>query len=173
MLCWGGAPDPDHDLGTRDERGDQLAAADPAILCDCQSGRQQNGARMHAGARPGEIVHLEGVRERAVCQRRRRRMDEHAAGTENAAGAAGAMALGKADDDAAPGQSVSENDGGDGIGDAVLGALNNVGRNVVIAQRSRVFGQSRGLVPHPERSDAPTAGGLSFSSLGGPGRACH
>src|SRR5215470_14970532 len=63
-----GAPDADHRFGAGDEGGDQLAPADAALLRNGEAGSEQGRARMHAGARPGQIVHLEGVRERAVGQ---------------------------------------------------------------------------------------------------------
>ena len=63
-----GAPDADHDLRAGDEGGDQLAPADAALLGHCEAGSEQGRAGMHAGARPGQIVHLERVRERAVGQ---------------------------------------------------------------------------------------------------------
>ena len=151
----GGTPDPDHDLGAGDEGSEQLAAADPALLRDREPRRQQRGARVHAGARPGEVVHLEGMRERAVGQRRRRRVHQRAGRTENTAAAAGAVALGIGDDDLAPGQLVAEDDAGDGVGDAMLGALDDVGRDIVIAQRRRVLG-------HPASSRSASCPQVSF-----------
>ena len=129
----GRAPDPDHDLGAGDEGGDQLAPADAALLRHGKAGREQGRARMHAGARPGEIVHLEGMGEAAVGEGRRWRVHARSAGSENAALAAGAVLLCEGDDDPAPRQVIAEDDGGDRVGDAVLGALDHVGREVVVA----------------------------------------
>ena len=88
-----GAPDADHDLGAGDDGGDQFAPADAALLGDGEAGRQQGRARMDAGARPGQIVHLEGVRQCAVGQGGRGRMHPRAAGPENTALAARAVFL--------------------------------------------------------------------------------
>ena len=62
----GGAADPDHHLGAGDEGREQVASADAALLRDRERRREHGCARMHAGVRPGEIVHLEGVRQRAI-----------------------------------------------------------------------------------------------------------
>ena len=83
-----------HDLATGDKGGDQRPAAEPLLLRNRQCRRQQGGARMHAGARPGQAVELEGVRERAVGECRRGRRNRRAAGAEDMAVAAGAGALG-------------------------------------------------------------------------------
>src|SRR6187200_547503 len=116
------APDPDHDLGAREEGSDQLAAAAAALLRHGKAGREQGRAWMHTGARPGEIVHLEGMGETAVGQGGGWRMHPRSAGSENAALAAGAVLLRERDDDPAPRQIITVNDGGDRVGDALLGA---------------------------------------------------
>ena len=129
----GCAPDPDHDLGAGEEGGNQLASAVAALLRHGKAGSEKSRARMHAGARPGEIVHLESMGEAAVGQGRRWRVHARSAGSENAALAAGAVLLCKGDGDPAPRQVIAEDDGGDRVGDALLGAFDNVGREVVVA----------------------------------------
>ena len=145
----GGAADADHHLGAGDEGGDQRAPADAALLRHRKPRRQQRRARMHAGARAGEIVEFERMRQRAIGERGHRRGDERAARSEDAAlAAARAHALRIADDDLAPRQAVAEHDGRDRVGDGRLGARDDGRRQVLIAQRGGVFGQSRGLVRH-------------------------
>ena len=148
VAVMGRAPDADHDLGARDEGGDQLAAADAALLRHGKAGREQGRARMHAGARPGEIVHLEGMRETAVGQGGGWRMHPCAAGSENAALAAGAVLLRKGDDDPAPRQIITVDDGGDRVGDALLGALDHVGREIVVPTGRRVVRDLHRLFRH-------------------------
>ena len=142
------APDADHHLGTGDDGGDQRAAADAALLGDRKAGRQQRCAGMHAGARPGQIVHLEGMRERAVGQRCRRRVHPRRARPKNSAVATSAVLRRKRDDHAAPGQIVAEDDRGDGVGDALLGAFDDVRRDVLVTTGRRVVGQLRCLFRH-------------------------
>src|SRR5262249_22742564 len=97
---------------------------------------------------PGQIVHLEGVRERAVGQGGGGRVHARAVQPENAAPAAGAVSLREGDDDPAPGQVVAEDDGRDGVRDALLGALDDVAGDIGVAQGGRVFGQLRRLFRH-------------------------
>ena len=63
--------------------------------------------------------------------------------------AASAAPLGVIDDDPAPGQGGSESDGGDGVGDGVLGALDYRRRQVPNAERSRVVRQLQCFLSHP------------------------
>jgi hypothetical protein len=142
------APDPDHDLGAREEGSDQLAAAAAALLRHGKAGRKQGRARMHTGARPSEIVHLEGMRETAVGQGGGWRMHPCSAGSENAALAAGAVLLRERDDDSAPRQIITVNDGGDRVGDALLGALDYVGREIVIPAGHRIVRDLHRLFRH-------------------------
>ena len=79
------------------------AAACACLLRDGEGRREYGRAGMRAGAGPGQAVEFESVRQRAVGERRRRRL-HRAALPENAARAAGAGALGIGDDDAAPRQ---------------------------------------------------------------------
>src|SRR5262249_46303005 len=141
-----GSPDTDHHLGAGDEGADQITAAAPTLLRDGEARHQRGCARMHAAVRPRQIVHLEGMGERALGQRRRRRVYRDAARTENAAPAAGSVPGGEGSYHSAPGQVIAENDGGDGVGDTLLGALDHVGRNVLVTTAGRVFGHLRGLV---------------------------
>src|SRR5579863_2086001 len=53
-----------------------------------------------------------------------------------------------ADHDAAPRQSAALGDHRDGVGDAVLGALHDMRRQVVVAQTCRVFREANSLVGH-------------------------
>ena len=70
----GGAPDADHHLVAGDKGGDQRAAVGAALLGDRESGRQYGRAGMGAGAGPRQAVELEGVGERAIGERRSRRL---------------------------------------------------------------------------------------------------
>ena len=70
----GGAADPHHDLAAGDKGGDQGPAAETLLLGDREGRGQQGGARMHAGARPGQAVELEAVGQGAVGERRRGRL---------------------------------------------------------------------------------------------------
>ena len=137
-----GAPDADHDLRAGDEGGDQLAPADAALLGHCEAGSEQGRAGMHAGARPGQIVHLERVRERAVGQGGGGRMHARAVQPENAALAACTVSLREGDDDPAPGQVVAEDDGRNGVRDALLGALDDVAGDVGVAQGEAAYSAS-------------------------------
>ena len=100
----GGAADPDHHLVAGDKGGDQRPAVGAAFLGDGESRRQYGRAGMGAGAGPGQAVELEGMGERAVGERRRRRLHRRSAAAEDTAFAAGPGALGIVDDDAAPRQ---------------------------------------------------------------------
>ena len=147
----GGAPDPDHHLVGRDKRRDQLLAAPALLLRDGEPRREHGRAGMRAGAGPGQAVELEGMRQRAVGQRRRRRLHLPAL-AENAAPAAGAGALGIGDDDAAPRQGAALDRRRGGVDDRVPGAGHDLLRQVLIAQRRRVFGECYGLVGHRDLS---------------------
>ncbi len=138
----GGPADPDHHLGARHHRRQQLAAAAAHVLAHGEPGRQQRGAAMHAGARVDHhIVELEGVRQGAVGERRQRGLHRRAAGAEYPALAARSGALGVADHGPAPRDGVAVDDGGGGIDDAVLGALDHLGRNVLETQVGGICGQ--------------------------------
>jgi hypothetical protein len=100
---------------------------------------------MHPRVRPRQIVHLESMRERAVGQGRRRRMYPRRT-AENTAVAAGAVLFRKGDDHATPRQVIAEHDGRDGIRDALLGALDDIGRDVLVTTRRRVTRQFRCLL---------------------------
>ena len=70
----GRAADPDHDLVGRDKRRDQGLAAPALLLRDGERRREHGRAGMRAGAGPGQAVELEGMRQRAIGERRRRRL---------------------------------------------------------------------------------------------------
>src|SRR3974390_2214080 len=89
----GGAADPDHHLVAGDERSDQSPAIGALFLGDGESRREDCGAGMGAGARPGQAVELEGMGERAVGEGRSRRLDRRTA-AEDMAPAVGAGTLG-------------------------------------------------------------------------------
>ncbi len=149
VVVLGRPPDADHHLGARDHRRDQLAPADAALLRHRQRRHAHGGARMHAGVRPGQIVHLEGMRQRAVGEGRHRRLQARAAGREDAALAARAAPPGVIDDDPAPRQMGAESDRRDGVGDGVLGALDHRRRQVLKAKRGCVFRQLQCFLRHP------------------------
>ena len=117
----GGAADPDHHLGAGDEGGEEVAAADSPRSC---ATARPAGSRIAPGCTPApglvEIVELEGVRERAVGEGRRRRLHQRAAEAEDAALAARAGAARLRDDHLAPRQVVAEHDGPDRVDDGVL-----------------------------------------------------
>ena len=98
----GRASDPDHHLVAGDKGGDQGAAIRAAFLGDCESGRQYGRAGMGTGTGPRQAVELEGVGERAVGERRSRRLNRRSASAEDTAFAARPCALGIVDDDPAP-----------------------------------------------------------------------
>src|SRR6516165_8483903 len=102
---------------------------------------------MGTSARPRQAVELESMSERAIGERRRRRLHRRAA-AEDTALAAGAGALGVIDDDAAPWQRTAANRCRDRIDDALLRLLHDRRRQILIAQRSGVFGEPNGFVCH-------------------------
>ena len=56
----------------------------PRSCATASAGMHMVAARMHAGVRPGQVVHLEGMRQRAVGEGRHRRLQARAAGREDA-----------------------------------------------------------------------------------------
>ena len=146
----GGAADADHHFGAGDERSDKVASTAAALLGDGKPCREQRRAGMHACARPGEIVHLERVGERAVGQCRGGRMHAPAARGKDTTVAAGAGFFGIGGDDPAPGQIRAEGDRGDGVGNALFGATDDIRRNILIATARRVLRQPYRLVCHAD-----------------------
>ena len=165
----GGVADAVHHLEPGHDGGDQVPAAVAAFLRDSQRRRQQGGARMHAGTGPGQVVGLEGVSERAVGQCSRRGVERGSPGAQDAAAAAGADTLGIGDDNAAPGEAAALDDDGDSVGDTVLGALDDLGRQFFIAQAGSVFGDADGFVGHWRSSSWPGCYGLLVAAGKGPG----
>jgi hypothetical protein len=143
----GGAADPDHHLVGRDKRCDQVPAALSFLLRDRERRREHGRAGMRAGAGPGEAVQLERMRQRAVGKRRRGSL-HLAAMAENAATPARAGALGIGNNDAAPRQRAALDCGGGSVDNRISGAGDNCRRQILIAQRRRVFGELHGLVGH-------------------------
>jgi hypothetical protein len=144
----GGASDPDHRLVAGDEGGDQCAAIGAAFLGDGESGRQYGRARVGAGAGPRQAVELEGMGERAIGERRSRRLHRRSAPAEDAASAAGPGALGIIDDDAAPRQGAAANPRRDRVDDAVLRLLHDLRRQIFVAKGGGIFGRA-GRFPAP------------------------
>src|SRR5258706_613831 len=68
--------------------------------------------------------------------------------SENAAAAAGPVLFGKGHDHSAPGQVVAENHRGNRVRDALLGAFDHVGREVLVTTRRRVVGEFGSLFRH-------------------------
>ena len=131
----GGPADADHHLGPGHHRGQEIAAAAARLLCHGETGRKQRGAAMHAGARIDDhIVELEGMGERAVGERRHGGLHGGAAGAQNPALSARTGPLRVAHDGGAPRDRVAVDDGGGGIDDAILGALDHLGGQVLEAQ---------------------------------------
>src|SRR5215472_5319700 len=102
---------------------------------------------MGTGARPGQAVELEGVRERAIGERRRRRLHRRAA-AKDAAPPAGAGALGIVDDDAAPWQRTPTDNRSDRVDDALLRLPYDRRGQILVTQRGGVFGEPDGFVRH-------------------------
>src|SRR5262249_28915610 len=61
---------------------------------------------------------------------------------------ANAVLLRKRDDDAAPGQIIAKDDGGDRVGNALLGAFDHVRRDVLVTTERRIARQFRCLFRH-------------------------
>ncbi len=120
---------------------------DAGLLRDGERRRQHRRAGMRAGPRPGQRVEFEGMRQRAVGERRRRRL-HRAAAPEDAARAARAGALGIVDDDPAPRQRAAADARRHRVDDAILGAGDDLRRQILIAQCRGIFGELDGLVGH-------------------------
>ena len=144
----GSPADPHHDLAAGDKGGDQGAPAQPLLLGDGQGRRQQRGARMHPGPRPGQAVELEGVRQGPVGQRRRGCGHRRPARAEDPACAARPSALGVADDDPAPRQRRAADDRRHRIGDAFLGPPDDLGRDMLVAKGGRIPRQPNCFLRH-------------------------
>ena len=146
----GGTADADHDLVAGDKGGDQVASGcvGAGLLRDGERRRQHRRAGMRAGARPGQAVELEGMRQGAIGERRRRRL-HRAAAPEDPARAARPGALGVVDDDAAPRQRRAADAGGDRVDDRVLGRGHHLARQILIPQPRRIFRQPHRLPNHP------------------------
>jgi hypothetical protein len=86
------------------------------------------------------------MRQRAVGERRGGRLHARPADAEDRALAAGAVLLCMGDDHPAPRQLGTVADGRHTIDDAVLGALHDNVRQVLVAQSCRVGGEPLGLV---------------------------
>jgi hypothetical protein len=143
----GRAADSDHHLVTDDKGGDRRAATRAHLLRYRQRRRQDGSAGMSAGAGPGQAVELEGMRERAVGERRRRCLHRRAA-AENVAPAAGAGAFRVIDDDAAPRQRRAADRRRDRVDDAVFCLLHDHRRQIFVAERGGIFGEPDGFLRH-------------------------
>src|SRR5690349_19569710 len=97
---------------------------------------------MGAGAGPCQAVELEGMREGAIGERRRRGLDRRSASAEDTAFAAGPGARGVVDNDAAPRQGAAANPRSDGVDDAVLGLLHDRCGQVLVPESRRIARQS-------------------------------
>ena len=96
----------------------------------------------------GLVEILERVREGAIGQRRRRWMHAGTAGHQDGAVPAGSIRLRKLCDHPAPRQVGSEDGGGNRIGNALLGALDHIGWNLLVAQRCSVLCQDLRFFRH-------------------------
>ena len=137
-----------HHLEPGNHGGDQFPPAAATLLRHRQPRRQQGGAGMHAGARLRQVVGLEGMRQRPIRQRRRRCLHQRPLRAEDAAAPACPDTLRIGGNDAAPWQAIAQHDHRDRIGDAVLGALYHVRRQILVAQARRIFGQANRFVCH-------------------------
>ena len=144
----GGAPDADHHLGAGHEGGEEIAAREAALLRDREAGREQDRARMHAGAGLGEVVELEGVRQRPIGEGGRRRLHQRSAEPEDAALAARTRAPRMRHDDLAPRQVVAEHDRSDRVVMVSLARCDDIGGHVLVAQLRGIFGEPQGLMGH-------------------------
>jgi hypothetical protein len=86
--------------------------------------------------------------QRTVGQRRSRSLQRWSISTEDATASARADALRIGRDDAAPRQTITLDDHRERVGDAVLGALHDDRRQVLVAQACCVFGKANRLVCH-------------------------
>src|SRR6516164_10053708 len=102
---------------------------------------------MSARAWPGQAVEFERVRERAVGECRCRRLDRRAA-AEDVAPAAGAGALGIVDDNTAPRQAAAANASGNRVDDAIFRLLHDWCRQILIAERGGILGETDGFLRH-------------------------
>ncbi len=147
----GRAPDPDHHLVAGDKGGDQRRAVGAAFLGDGEGGGQHRRAGMRAGTGPGQAVKLEGMGERAIGERRSRRLDRRPTAAEDMAFAAGAGTLGIIDDDAAPRQGAAANARSDSVDDALLGLLHDRRGEILVAKSGGIFGEPDGFLRHGSR----------------------
>ena len=102
---------------------------------------------MRAGARPGQRIQFEGMRQGAVGERRGGRL-HRAAFAQDTAPTARPAALGIIDDDAAPRLIRAANARRHGVGDAIPGAGNDLRRQVLIAERRGIAGECYGFLGH-------------------------
>src|SRR4051812_2898647 len=112
-----GAADPQNDLGSRDKRGDHILAPKPALLRNGKSRWKDCGARMHANARFGGPIELEGMRQTPVGKGGHGRLHKTPPRTEDPALAALPVGRRVVDDHSAPWQAISENHRTDRVAD--------------------------------------------------------
>jgi hypothetical protein len=129
----GGEPDAGHDLGRGHEGGEHLAPARSPLFCDRKQRRRDRRAVMDAGARLPEVVHLEGMRQRAVGEGGQGRRDLDV-GAHDRAGAAVAISLRIVDDDPAPGQGRAEDHDADRVDQGIARGCDDILRHFLIAE---------------------------------------
>ena len=83
LVCLVAWPIRNIDLAAGDEGGEEIAAAEAALLRDRKRRGEHRRARMRAAVRLGQAVELEGVGHGAIGERRRAGMHRRAAGAEN------------------------------------------------------------------------------------------
>src|SRR6478609_10031355 len=130
-----------HHFTAGDDGSHKFPAARANLLRYSKAGRSQRCARMYAGARLHQTIHLESVRERAVCKRCERCV-YFLLSAENAALAAFAVLRRVIDNDLAPRQRTAISARADGIDDARFGAVDNVCGYAVVLELRCEFSQS-------------------------------
>jgi hypothetical protein len=142
----GGIADSIENLDAGGKGGENLFAAGTQLLAHGDSGRYQDGSRMHSNRRHAQIVEFKRMRQGAIGKRRHRGLDFISFGTENTAASRTAGRSRMFDDHLAPGKLAAERTRGDSINDAKFRPLDDVCRNLIVGQLGGKFGQSLGRV---------------------------
>ena len=123
----------------------------PLLPRSCATARP-GGSKVAPGCTPAPgLVRLSDSNACAsvpLAKSRRRRLHQRSLRAEDAAASARPDTLRIGGDDPAPRQAIAQHDHRDRIGDAVLGALYHVRRQVFVTQARRIFGQPNRFVCH-------------------------
>ena len=132
------------------DRGEQVAAISADLLRRGQRRRDQHGTGVHAGPRLAQTVEFGGMRQHTIGQRGRlcrHSMRRRIRLADNAAGTRTALAC-QIQHNSAPRKIVAEHGGGDRVDQTVFCPAQHCRRDVLEAQRRRVFGQTARLTGH-------------------------